>query len=231
MGAHAETEKGADRLKPIGYFASFLGGAVITSIAAHFYWKKKNLKEVDQVRVELKEWYKERLEKDTAEEIAKAKDAVEEERKNREAIVKDKVEKKLDEMLRDTPPEEESVLSKREQRIRELKKQHEAAKRMEEKRNEASRRVQKETRYIIRPDEYGERPDYGRYSYTYYEGNERYVNSDFNVPVEEEEILDMIGPDIPEHFGEFEDDAVYVRNEDLKTDIAVYLAEGSFDDE
>ena len=42
----------------------------------------------------------------------------------------------------------------------------------------------------------------------------------------------MLGDVHPEdHFGEFDDEVVYVRNEDLKVDIAIFLAEDPPDEE
>lgn len=215
-------------MKQLGYLAAFIGGTVIGGIAVHFRWKKRNLEEVNQVRSELKQWYKDRLEKDTKEAIAEARDAVEEEKNSRETIINERVGKVIEEVVPFTDPlhtKDEHNL-----KIQELKNKYAAAKKAEERKNEAIKRAQKVTRYIIRPDEYGTLPDYGRFRYTYYEGNERYVNSDYHVPVEEEEVLDMIGPGIPDHFGEYEDDTVYVRNDELKTDIAIYLADGCFDE-
>lgn len=79
--------------------------------------------------------------------------------------------------------------------------------------------------FIIKPEEYGDNPSWAKFSYVYDPDTDSYTNATFDIEVDDEEILDMIGTGIPDHFGEFEDDAVYVRNQDLKTDIAVYLKE------
>lgn len=84
-----------------------------------------------------------------------------------------------------------------------------------------------ENAFIIRPDEFGTIPDYDRFYYTYCEEDGKfYIDGNRENPACEEEIGDMFRAVHPEdHFGEYEDDAVYLRNDDLHTDIAVYLAE------
>lgn len=86
--------------------------------------------------------------------------------------------------------------------------------------------------YIIRPDEFGMRPDYDKFYYTFCADDGKfYIDASMDTPAEAIEIDDMFQTLHPEHhFGEFEDDAVYVRNDDLKTDIAVYLADGPAED-
>lgn len=86
--------------------------------------------------------------------------------------------------------------------------------------------VQQERAFVIRPDEYGTRPDFARFRYIFNPDHDEFINSDYQTIVEKEEIDDMLGEVHPEdHFGEFEDEVVYIRNEDLKVDIAVYLSE------
>lgn len=85
--------------------------------------------------------------------------------------------------------------------------------------------IQNEKIFIIKPEEYGDNPTWAKYSYIYNPDTDSYINATFQVEVDDEEVLDTIGPGIPDHFGEFEDDAVYVRNETIHADIAVYLKE------
>ena len=94
-----------------------------------------------------------------------------------------------------------------------------------EKMTKAQVDLQEAKMYVIKPEEYGENPEWAKFSYIYNPDTDSYINAMFDVEVEREEVLDMIGNDVPDHFGEFEDDAVYVRNETYKTDIAVYLKE------
>lgn len=97
-----------------------------------------------------------------------------------------------------------------------------------EKPTKKQKEIQKARAFIIRPDEYGTRPDFARFRYIFNPDQDEYINSDCQTIVEKEEIDDVLGEVHPEdHFGEFEDEVVYIRNEDLKVDIAVYLSEDS----
>lgn len=86
--------------------------------------------------------------------------------------------------------------------------------------------------YEIDETEYGGEPKYARYQYRYYPDDECYVNSSYDIPIDDEEIADMLGPVDPAKIFEasdFEKEAVYVRNDPLECDIAIFLAEGSFE--
>jgi len=87
--------------------------------------------------------------------------------------------------------------------------------------------------YILKPDEFGTIPDYDRFYYTYCTDDGKfYIDAGMDTPAEEVEIEDMFKAIHPEqHFGEYEDDAVYIRNDELKTDIVVYLADEATDEE
>lgn len=71
--------------------------------------------------------------------------------------------------------------------------------------------------YVISPIDFGEKPEYERISLIYY--------ADGVVADEEHEILDdwadLVGPDFMSHFGEYEADSVFVRNDILKTDYEI----------
>lgn len=71
--------------------------------------------------------------------------------------------------------------------------------------------------YVISPDEFGEIDDYNRISLTYY--------SDGTLEDEENDVVsdvdELIGEESLTHFGEYEDDSVFVRNEYLKTDFEI----------
>ena len=71
--------------------------------------------------------------------------------------------------------------------------------------------------YVISPDEFGEKDDYDTITLMYYEDD---ILADDN----EDKIDDVdgiIGYDSLSHFGEYEDDAVYVRNDARRTDYEV----------
>lgn len=73
--------------------------------------------------------------------------------------------------------------------------------------------------YIIAPTEYGEDPTYKTYELTYFADG--IITDEVNDPLDEEEIAKTIGRDAIEHFGEYEDDSVYVRNDVLKADYLI----------
>lgn len=73
--------------------------------------------------------------------------------------------------------------------------------------------------YIISPTEYGEMDGYETFSLTYY--------SDGTLTDENDEVVDdveeAVGPDFHNHFGEYEDDSVFVRNDARKCDYEILL--------
>lgn len=76
---------------------------------------------------------------------------------------------------------------------------------------------------IIAPEEFGELDGYSTKSYTYY--NNDILVDDFDTPIGNPEII--IG-DALNHFGEYEDDSVYVRNTKFKTDYEILKSEKDF---
>lgn len=72
--------------------------------------------------------------------------------------------------------------------------------------------------YILSPDEFGENPDHSVQSLTYFSDGVL-ANDDGDVI----SIDDTIGYESLEAFGEYEEDAVHVRNHRLKTDFEVLL--------
>lgn len=80
--------------------------------------------------------------------------------------------------------------------------------------------------YVISPQEFGEDINYERISLKYY--------SDGVITDDEDEIVDnwqdLIGPDFAKHFGEYEDDSVFVRNTVLKADYEILRDLSSFHD-
>lgn len=77
--------------------------------------------------------------------------------------------------------------------------------------------------YVIAPEEYGEREDFDKKSWTYY--------SDFVLADEEGEIVsepESIIGDALAHFGDYEDDSVYVRNEETECDYEILKHEKTF---
>ena len=71
--------------------------------------------------------------------------------------------------------------------------------------------------YVISPDEYGEMQDYEAHTLTYYADG--VLADEYDETVENAEML--IGEDSLNHFGDYEDDAVHVRNDMLRSDYEV----------
>lgn len=73
--------------------------------------------------------------------------------------------------------------------------------------------------YIISPEEYGDDEEYETLSFTYY--------SDGVLTDENDEVIthpeSLVGSDYESHFGEYEDDSVFVRNEDRKVDVEILM--------
>ena len=65
---------------------------------------------------------------------------------------------------------------------------------------------------IIHPDEFGDNDDYETISLICFEDG--VITDDQEVPIEDVE--NTVGPDIDYHYGEYEDDTVYVINDRLK---------------
>lgn len=74
--------------------------------------------------------------------------------------------------------------------------------------------------YVISPEEFGEFDDYGKIDLIYYNDG-ILVEDGTNEKIED--INDVIGIDSLKHFGEYEEDTVFVRNDDLKTDYEIIL--------
>jgi hypothetical protein len=67
---------------------------------------------------------------------------------------------------------------------------------------------------IIPPDEYGENIDYEQISLTYYADD--ILTDDEDIPLSSRDIENVLRTDFADYFGEFEDDAVYIRNDEME---------------
>lgn len=70
---------------------------------------------------------------------------------------------------------------------------------------------------IITPEEFGDIDEYGTATYTYYADG--VLTDDMDEPVDD--IDDVIGLESLNHFGEYEDDAIHVRNHNREYDYEV----------
>lgn len=87
--------------------------------------------------------------------------------------------------------------------------------------------VDKETPYVISPDDFGEEDGYETISLTYYQKND-IVADDMDELVED--VDKVIGYESLAHFGEYEDDSVFVRNDRLKVDYEILLDDRDYED-
>ena len=75
--------------------------------------------------------------------------------------------------------------------------------------------------YVIPPEDFGDDPDYKTVSLTYYA--DKVLTDEDNHVINPGRIDDLIGEDSLTHFGEYEEDSVFVRNEKRKTDYEILL--------
>ena len=81
--------------------------------------------------------------------------------------------------------------------------------------------------YVISPDEYGENDNYTLISLSYYEGDGVLADDGDEVV---DNIEETVGVDFATHFGEYEDDSIFIRNERLKCDYEILKDHRSFSD-
>lgn len=81
---------------------------------------------------------------------------------------------------------------------------------------EVTKNVKKKP-YVISPGEFGELHDYDTVTLTYY--NDGVLTDDQDEPIEDVEKL--VGKDFATHYGEYEDDSVCIRNDELQTDYEI----------
>lgn len=80
--------------------------------------------------------------------------------------------------------------------------------------------------YVISPEEFGEKEDegYETVSLMYYADGYLADEEDYLI----EDIEGSVGRDSLTHFGEYEDDSVFVRNDDRKCDYEILLSERDY---
>ena len=82
------------------------------------------------------------------------------------------------------------------------------------------------TPYVITPEQFGEYNEYGTKTLTYYADN--VLTDEIDNPITSDEMVIMIGPDALDHFGEYEDDSVYIRDETNEMDYEILKSEKKF---
>lgn len=80
--------------------------------------------------------------------------------------------------------------------------------------------------HVISPAEFGEQDGYDEISLTYYA--DKTLTDDRNHPMADDEIEETIGKDSLKHFGEYEPDSVFVRNDRLKADYEILMDQRTY---
>lgn len=94
------------------------------------------------------------------------------------------------------------------------------------KKEEESELMAVDKPYVIEPEEFGEIDEYERIGLTYYSDNILADDNDELV----EDVDTIVGVDSLSHFGEFEEDSVFVRNDRLKCDYEILLDQRRYSD-
>lgn len=185
---------------------SFILGAA-AGAAASWFIVKKQLEEKYLAAIDsMERVYARRATRDIPEEEVEVEPDREPEEENREMSVREYAEK-----LAENGYTDYADLSK----VEEAKK--------EEKKEEV-KNVKKP--YVISPYDYGEAEGYDTESLIYYADG--VLTDDDNNPIEDVE--GTVGKDALTHFGEYEDDSVFVRNERLKIDYEILLDSSKYSD-
>ena len=80
--------------------------------------------------------------------------------------------------------------------------------------------------YVISPEQFGENEDYDQISLTYYADQVLADENDEMI----EDVEEMVGFESLSHFGEYEDDSVFVRNDDRKCDYEILMDQRLYSD-
>ena len=180
---------------------AFIGGVATGVIASCGYFKKKYRDQAEEEIASVKEVFSKR-EKTSRQEPAKAEAmATLHEALERAAVVIEPKEKE--------PASDDNFVSG-------VKKFHQNI--------EGALNRMKEGPYVIKPEEYDDDNDYEKIELTYYA--DRIVTDEDEDIVECPEVL--IGEDFASHFGEYEDDAVYIRNDERGSDYMICKDERSY---
>lgn len=80
--------------------------------------------------------------------------------------------------------------------------------------------------YVITPEEFGEFDDYEKVSLSYFDDQ---ILADENLDIVDD-VDETVGVDSLTHFGEYEDDSVFVRNDERKCDYEILLDHRDYED-
>lgn len=152
-----------------------------------------------------KDYYEKKAEDRADEEIESVKEMMRKREKRLEVITNEQIEKRAYEII------SERYNNPNKQELKEEKKEEET--------------MAEERPYVIDPSEYGDL-DYKQVSLNYYDdGVLTYENDDVIDDVDS-----LVGKDSLSHFGEYEADTVYVRNDRLKIDFEILADTRRYED-
>lgn len=189
----------------LGYFLAASGGFVVGALVMRLRMERKHREELKTVREDLYMQYKSKLAEKTEEATKDVLAAYEEAKTELCALRAKKKDEELFAQMKAVIGHDPTPLEMQ---------------------------VQSANAYVIRPDEFGDNAGYSRARYIFFPDQEEYLNADTQILADPEELKNVfedVHPD--EHFGQFDDDVVYVRNDNLKMDIVIYLEENAPDQE
>jgi hypothetical protein len=82
--------------------------------------------------------------------------------------------------------------------------------------------------YVISPNDFGEIEEYDTVSLSYF-ADKILADDDYSI-ITQTDIEEFVGLESLNHFGEYEDDSVFVRNDRLKIDFEILLDNRNFSD-
>ena len=195
--------------KSLLYLFAFAVGASLGSAVTWHYTKKKYEKIAEEEIKSVKEVFSKK-ENDVNNRLSVANNLLKEKLK-KEVIVEDITEDIVqDEDIDSTPDISEP----------EEHEDYEAVLRKAGYKNEPQK-VTKDGPYVIPPEEFGEIEEYDKITLTFYA--DKIVADENNEIMDETEIQQSIGFESLGHFGEYENDSVFVRNDATNTDYEILL--------
>lgn len=97
---------------------------------------------------------------------------------------------------------------------------------MDQDEAEGKKEIKSVRPYVISPEQFGDNEDYDQISFTYYADR---ILADENDEIIED-VETTVGFESLSHFGEYEDDSVFVRNDERKCDYEILLDQRMYSD-
>ena len=198
----------------------FATGAVIGSLVAWRLTKTKYEKIMIEEEQSLREYYNKKVKviEDTATDLHDSY-------QHREDELRKKLEEETEkepEIVQDTNEVDNKVFF---DRYTEILKGYTSSQE-EQRLNENTNENTNDKPYVVSPDEFGDADDYDIITLNYYADG--VVADDWNDPIED--IGATIGEDFASHYGEYEEDVVYVRNDRLKVEYEILRSNLRYED-